>query len=873
MDEADRPEVVASAGSERLSIAERRAQWTADVVLNDGGTVHVRPIEPADAAALQGFHSRQSSESQYYRYFSAKARLTDVEAGRFSDVDLVDRGALVVEEGDEMVAWASYERFSGRDDADVAFHVDGAQQGRGMATLLLEHLGAMARAAGIRRFTAEVLADNRPMLAVFARTGWPLDRHFDSGIVDFVWPIDDTAEFVANVSRREQVADSRSMARFLLPRSVAVIGASARVGSVGRTLLEHALLGAPRVPVHAVNPHHTELLGLPCVSSIEDVDADIGLAVVAVPPGVLAEVLLACARRRVRGAIVVTEVPDGFPVDALIADVRRSGMRVVGPGSMGVAVPGSSPPLHAHLAPPTIPAGPLAVSLQSGSLGASVLERASRLGIGISSFVSLGDRADVSGNDLLQFWQDDASTRVIAMYTESVGNPRRFARIARRVSLTRPIVAVRPWSHAFDDALHQQAGVIRVDTVGEMLDTARVLATQPCPSGARIGVVTDSAGPARLLLAGLQAVGLHAVGPGGARGEWQQLAWSVDAASFAAAVEARRGDGTCDAVVAVHAPPVAPTDESFAREIAALIAPAGEVPVLAVLLGQRDGPIAPGSAIPNFSFPDDVARVLGRCVRYARWRDAELTLAGAGGRPVGPATDPRAGEIIAEALVRRPGGTMLPMEPMAAFLEAIGVRFAPARAVASCEAAVIAAEGLGYPVVLKAEAGRRRGHGRDVGAALDLRDARAVRVAWARLDGEIGGLREAMVQVVVPSGIECRIHGTVHPTLGPAVSFGLGGVFADPLADQIVRLAPFGDDAAGEMLDESRAGDVIADLGGAAPETRAMIAAVAEAIDRHPDLAEVDLNPLIVSPGACWVTDAVVRIRPPVTPDPAMRRL
>ncbi len=352
-------------GAWRSDVTDATA-WSADVVLSDGGTVHVRPIEPGDAIALQRFHARQPKESQYYRYFSAKAELTDQEASRFSNVDLRDRGALIVEDGAEFIAWASYERLSGRNDADVAFHVDAGNARRGIATLLLEHLGSMAKAAGIERFTAEVLADNRPMLRVFGRSGWPIESHFESGIVDFVWPIDDTAGFLESVSTREQLADSRSMARFLLPKSIAVVGASARPGSVGRVLLENARSSAPQLAVYAVNPAHAELLGMPCVASITDVDADVGLAVIAVPEAALAEVLSACARHRVRGAVVITEVSDSFPIAQVVADARRYGMRIVGPGSMGLAVPGSSPALHAHLAHPAIPAGPLAVSLQSG---------------------------------------------------------------------------------------------------------------------------------------------------------------------------------------------------------------------------------------------------------------------------------------------------------------------------------------------------------------------------------------------------------------------------------------------------------------------------------------------------------------------------
>ena len=501
--------------------------WTADVVLNNGATVHVRPIASDDSLALRRFHRSQSAESQYRRYFTPKPDLTDKELERFTNVDLVDRGALVVEDGEDFIGWGSYERLSGRDDAEVAFHVDDAYLGQGIATLLLEHLSAMARAAGIERFVAEVLAENRAMAQVFSHSGRAIEQHLASGVIDFVWSLESTPDYLQTVSRRETVADARSVARFLLPRSVAVIGASDRPGSVGRALLENALASGPRLSVVAVNPAHQELLGVPCFASVDDVADDVGLAIVAVPEKSLREVLRACARRRVRGAIVVTEVSDSFPTAEVVADARRYGMRIVGPGSMGAIT--ASLPLHAHVASTAIPVGSLAISLHSGSLGASVLARAAQLGLGIASFVSLGDKADVSANDLLQFWDGDASVRVIALYTESFGNPRRFFRIARRVAVSRPIVAVRPGGDEFDDALYQQAGIIRVATVREMFDIARVLALNRLPGGPRVAVVSNSSSPAHLLLTGLESVGLEAVGPAAGGASWQRIAWSADA--------------------------------------------------------------------------------------------------------------------------------------------------------------------------------------------------------------------------------------------------------------------------------------------------------------------------------------------------------
>jgi acyl-CoA synthetase (NDP forming)/GNAT superfamily N-acetyltransferase len=856
------------------------ATWAGDVVLNDGGTVHVRPIKPADAPTLQAFHARQPFESQYFRYFSAKAKLTDAEAERFSTVDLRDRGALIVQDGDDLVAWASYERHANRDDADVAFHVDEAHLKRGIATILLEHLATMAKAAGIQRFTAEVLAENRGMSRVFAHAGWDLERSFDSGVVDLAWSLDDTATLISNIARREHIADSRSMARVFTPRSVALIGASEQPRSVGRTLLENLLADAGGRPLYCVNPAHTELLGQPCVASINDIDAevDIDLAVIAVPELQLADVLAACARRRVRGAVVITSVSNGFPLAEVVADARRFGMRIVGPGSMGIALPAAQPPLHPHLAVHDIPAGPLAISMQSGSLGASILERTVRLGLGVGAFVSLGTKADVSGNDLLQWWDDDPTIRVVAMYTESFGNPRRFARIARRVGRTKPIIAARVKASEIDDALYRQAGVIRVDTVAQMLHTARVLALQPLPLGRRVAVVSNSDSPMRLLIAGLAVAGLDVINPTADA----DTNWTTDPEHFADQVRRRLVDGSCDVVVAIVAPPTAPLDENFAAQLAALNGVSTTVPLLTVLLGQDDGALRPGSSIPNFAFPDEAAEVLGRAVKYAEWRtsaadaDEFSTTEAQTDDDHAAQRDAVARTVIEHALSLRPTGTLLPLVATMELFDALEIPFARARSVATVDDAELAAAHIGYPVALKSNVRPRLGRGRDGGVALDLADADALRDAWHAIDRalqpNLGGLREATVQVVVPSGIECRIHATTHPALGPVISVGLGGVFADSLGDRVTRLAPVGAVEALSMLSESQVGDVVSELGNAAPAVAAIIARVSKALDDHPELFEVDLNPVLVSANGCWTTDAIVRVRP-TAPELPTRRL
>ena len=853
-------------------------RWTADVVLNDGGTVHIRQIQPSDAPALQRFHARQSSESQYFRYFSAKAELSDAEAAKFCRILPGRRGALLVEDGPDLIAWADFERLEGRDDAEVAFHVDDRQSGRGIATLLLEHLSAMATAVGVRGFTAEVMADNRAMRLVFAHTGWPVERQFDSGVVEFTWSIDDTAAFLATTAKREQIGDSRSMARFLLPKSVVVIGASERPGSVGRMLLDNVRTPPSDIAVYAVNPNHNIVLDLPCVGSINDIETQIDLALIAVPEVELFAVLRACARRRVRGAVVITEISDQFPLDEVISDARRYGMRIVGPGSMGFANPGAAPSLHAHLARAALPGGSLAVSLQSGSLGGSVLERANRLGVGLSWFVSLGEKADVSGNDLLQFWQDDNTTRVIAMYTESFGNPQRFARIARRVALTRPIVAVRPGDSPVHDALYQQAGVITVDTVAAMLDTARVLALQPIAQGPRVAVITNSASPARLLLAGLRANGLDSVDSTGAIGSWQQLPWSVDPLTLVNAVRARRSDMTCDAIVVIYAPPIASTDHSFAQALASAEPSEPTIPLVGVFLGLDDGPLTPGSAIPNFTFPDDVARVLGRCVRYANWREQAAEQEQEAQPPPPEADEQRSVHrslqaVIDHALQREPGNSLLTLSATTEFLGTLDIPFVPAAEVHTAPEAIAAATKLGFPVALKASIRPRRGRGAIAGVVLDLRDAHDVSRAWAELDAAHTLVAGARVQGMVPTGVEIRINARIDPNLGHVVSVDLGGILAGHEREQSIRLIPLGSGDAERMLQACLSEHVREDIGSAIPTAARLIETICHAAEHHHEIVSIDLNPVILTPEGCWVTDAKIFVGPQPKPDSPMRHL
>ncbi|MCU1397351.1 MAG: putative acetyltransferase [Acidimicrobiales bacterium] len=849
----------------RAADQDERDRWSTSIVLSDGDTAFVRAITPEDAPLLLEFHERQPRDNLYRRFLSPKPTLNARELSHFTVVDFHDRVALVVEDRGEFIGWASYERWKARDDAEVAFMVDAEHQGRGIATLLLEHLAAIARSNGIDRFTAETLSDNRAMLRVFTRAGWPVERHYESGLTELEFSLTETERFVDSVEAREHRADSRAVARLLLPRSIAIIGASDRVGSVGHELW-HNTTAAFDGPVYAVNTRSATVGGQPATASVVDILDDVWLAVIAVPAAALAETIDQCIAKKVRGALVITAT-DGLDIDmvSIVAHARRNGMRVIGPASMGIAAPRPTGALNAALVPGRLPYGKVAISMQSGSLGASLLQLAADLHMGVSWFVSLGDKCDVSGNDLLQFWEDDETTAVIAMYTETFGNPRKFARLARRVGRTRPIVAVRTGTAAIGDAanaLYQQAGLIEVPTVRTMLDVARVLASQPAPNGPRVAILSNARSPRVLAAAAVTAAGLEPVDPPLA------LDWRSGADDFAAAITAALQSDLVDAVMIIHAPPLAAA-HAPAREIDTAALDSSK-PVLAVMLGGSDGPLLPGSPVPAFSFPEPAAAVLGRMYAYSRWRATEAQA------PVDVSADTDADaaqEIIRDALAD--ASERMSLVASTNLLAAYGV--AVARGVQmqapSSEQVIAAAGEVGYPVVVKADR-RRVGRSARAGIALDLGDARAVADALTVIRSALGTDADALVvQAMAMPGVDVHICCTTDKLLGPVMTLDVGSLQTARSSDGASRLVPLSRVAAVALVETSRVGGALAAAGiDDAPLIDTLIR-LGQLMADHPELDEIDIDPAIVSVEGCVATDVRIRLDPSSRSALPIRRL
>jgi len=619
--------------------------WETDAVLADGGTVHLRPITPADADGLVEFHAGLSDRTIYFRFFSPRPRLTPREVQRFTTVDHVDRVALVALLDDRLIAVARYDRVPGTGEAEVAFVVADEHQGRGIGTLLLEHLAAAARERGLTRFFAETLPDNRPMQAVFKQAGWEAKSRWDDGVVRVEFPIEPTPDALAAQAAREHLADARSVGRLLNPSSIAVVGASREPGALGHEVFRNLLDGGFTGPVYPVNRDAVSVGSVAAWPTLLDVPDDIDLVVIATPAQEVPEVIEHCVTKRVQGIVIVTagfgeRDAEGLAAErALVARARGSGMRVIGPGSMGVVNTHPDASMAAVIGGTPVLPGRVGILSQSGALGVGLLQWASRLGLGVSSFVAVGNKADVSGNDMLQHWEEDPETDVVLLYLESFGNPRKFARVARRVARRKPVLAVRAGADPTVDALFRQTGVIRVDSPERLFEAASVLATQPLPRGRRVAVVADAGGPALLAAVAVEHAGFEVT-------RTVEVPFDAPGDAFAAAVGALLADPDVDSIV------VALTDLSEVSEL-----PSGDKPVLVALLA----PEQLDADVPTFRSPEAAALALAAAAAYSEWRarpEAEEPARGASGAPDG-VDSPAARALVDGALAEQPAGLEL----------------------------------------------------------------------------------------------------------------------------------------------------------------------------------------------------------------------
>lgn len=851
-------------------------QWEADVVLTDGGTAHVRPITAEDADRLRAFHSRLSKETVYNRFFAYRPSLSDADIARFTQVDHADRVALVATLQDEIIGVVRYDRLPGTDEAEVAFVVEDPHQGRGLGAVLLEHLAAAARERGIARFVADTLPSNRAMLTVFRSAGYEIRRGLTDGYVSLDFPIRQTETSLEVMRAREHRAEARSVQRLLSPRSVAVIGASREPGAPGHELLRSLLDNGFTGPVYAINPAASTVSGVPSYPDLASVPDTVDLAVVAVPATEVADVVRACAAKGVRGLVVVS---GGFAdagaegrarLDEVVRLARSGGMRLIGPNAMGVVNTDPAVRLHATFAGAVPPTGRVGVLSQSGALAGTFLAEARRRSLGLSAFVSIGDRADVSGNDLLQHWQADERTDVVVLHLLGFGNPRKFARIARRLGRTKPVVALKSGHGPGDvavDALFASAGVVRVGSLGQLFTTAQLLVLQPLPGGRRVGVVGNSSALAAMAVDACREAGLEV--PAGSAVD---LGHYAGAEEFRSCLAAMTGGGQVDAVLALVVPPPHGRDrDRVAEEIGAVLREAGSgaLPLLASFLGAEgvppalavigeDGAPVRGS-VPSYASPESAALALARVVRYAEWR----------ARPEGtvpelPGTDVAAARTALAGLPH--DGTWLSQAQAGAVLAHVGVDVWPSELVSDVDEAVAAADRLGWPVALKAADERWRNR-IDVGAVhLGLADETDLRAAWAAVQAT-AGTGPAFVQPMARAGVSTVVRLVRDPVAGPLLSLRLGGVALDLLADPVTRTLPLTDLDAAELVRGIRGAQLLtgevtgtpADLA-ALEELLLRVAALGEGVA---EVAELVLDPVLVQESGLVALHAGLRLLPP----------
>ncbi|MGQ4405360.1 GNAT family N-acetyltransferase [Streptomyces hayashii] len=919
---------------------EYPAHWEADVVLRDGGTARIRPITVDDAERLVSFYEQVSDESKYYRFFAPYPRLSAKDVHRFTHHDFVDRVGLAATVGGEFIATVRYDRIGAdgmaasapADEAEVAFLVQDAHQGRGVASALLEHIAAVARERDIRRFAAEVLPANTKMIKVFTDAGYTQKRSFEDGVVRLEFDLEPTERSLAVQRAREQRAEAHSVGRLLAPGSVAVVGVGRAPGGVGRSVLGNLREAGFTGRLYAVNKAFPEDLkeldGVPAHRSVRDVAEPVDLAVVAVPAEHVPEAVTECGEHGVQGLVVLSagyaeSGPDGRERQRrLVRQARAYGMRIIGPNAFGVINTSPRMRLNASLAPEMPRAGRIGLFAQSGAIGIALLSRLHRRGggvtgvTGVSTFVSSGNRADVSGNDVLQYWYDDPDTDVALMYLESIGNPRKFTRLARRTAAAKPLVVVQgagsaPQGHAVRatrlphatvSALLRQAGVIRVDTITELVDAGLLLARQPLPPGPRVAILGNSESLGLLTYDACLSEGLRPLPP-------SDLTTEASAEDFHAALARALADKTCDAVVVTAIPAIgerSPGDAELAQALrsAAAAAPAKPVLVVHVELGglaaalsaaASTAPRAEGAAraraaaenatapqpaaveapegahlIPAYPAAERAVRALAEAVRYAQWR---REAADPGKVPEYEDIDEKGAARLIGGLLARGQGLTLGAEETCELLGRYGISTRRAMPAPTPDAAALAAGALGYPVALKATAPHLR-HRADLGGVrLDLADEQQLRRAYAELTELFGKPQELrpVVQAMAPRGVDTVVRAVIDPAAGAVLSFGLAGAASQLLGDMAHRLVPVTDRDATSLVRSIRTAPLLFGWRGSTPvDTPALeelLLRVSRLVDDHPEVVAVTLEPVVVAPHGVSVLGASVRLAPPPARD------
>jgi acyl-CoA synthetase (NDP forming)/GNAT superfamily N-acetyltransferase len=889
-----------------------------DALLTDAGIVRIRTVQPSDAPALRLLHKGVSTDTLYLRFFSMSRAVVEEEIQALTRPPAEDHGALLAEIGGQVVGVATFERLDDDPEAaEVAFLVDDTQQGRGIGMLLLEHLAGEAVKHGVVRFVAETLPTNSSMLNVFRDAGFPLTKQSGHTIVHVEIPLQFDDFFRSATDRREAIADAASLRRLLAPASVAVVGAGSDPAGLGHQVLANIVRAGFTGTVYAVNQSKHRVAGVHAFRSLGELPERVDVVVVVVPADAVLDVAAEAAAIGATGLVVITAgFAEAGPVGAqlqrdLLRICRTAGMRLIGPNCMGIANASPGYRLNATFSPVLPAAGGVALMSQSGAIGLAALAHARRYGIGMSTFVSAGNKADVSGNDLLCAWENDPDTNVCALYLESFGNPQKFARIAARVGKTKPVIAVKSGrtiagarsaaSHTASaatpdiavDSLFEQAGVARVDSLSDLFDLAALFDLAPLPKGRKVAIVGNSGGPGVLAADACQAAGLDVVTlsdttrrrlgalvrvPGELSNPVDLLA-EAEPVTFEAALRVLLNDPDIDAVIAVYTPIQSSSAAGIARALATVRADEPGKPLLLCMLGVDDIPIELREAsgrplVPYYTFPEPAARALGAAVRYAEWRSRP-----AGTRPSLAGIDVAAARAIVDRTFEAsPDGAWLDATTAFDLVATHGIDVAPVTFVSDAGSAAAVAVTLGGQVALKA-AGPDLVHKTEVGGVhLNLQSSLAVAEAYVSMADRLGAaMSGAVVQPMVPPGVEAAIGVVADPAFGPLVMVGLGGVASDLLADRAFHLLPISVEDAARQVRSLRGAPLLFGYRNTpmcnVDALEQMLLRVAELATNIPELAELDLNPVVVSPTGAVAVDVKIRLAPATARDPLLRRL
>lgn len=899
--------------AEQITKRPYPAHWEADVLLRDGATARLRPVSPDDAEALQKMHEGQSQDSIYFRYFTYKSQLSAKELERFTVVDYVDRVAFVILLGDELLGIGRYDRLSESTEAEVAFNIADAHQGRGLGSILMEHLAAAARENGIRSFVAEVLPENRKMLTVFQAAGFDIKRSFEDGVVVVEFPVDPTARVRAVMESREHRAEAQSVAELLRPESIAVIGASRQWGSIGFALIENIIEGGYTGPVYGINKDAFEVAGMISRASLAQVPQHIDLAVIAVPYDQIRSVVQDCAAHGVKGLLIVT---DGFDGEEGLAEQRRlvrvaraHGMRVIGPASAGIINTDPQISLNASVSPALPQHGSIGLFSQSAPIGAMLFTAATQRGIGISSMINAGNRADVSGNDAMQYLEDDRSTSAVGLYLESFGNPRKFSRIVRRLARKKPVVVSRshgmgrriPPGHATrtTEAPHgtvpsmlRQAGAIETDSYTAMMDILQVLACQPVPAGPRLTVIGNAPALNRLTVENARTAGLEVVGVQDIRMLDAEHPVEETIQAVTQTIETVVQSGQTDAIIVLVQSGMYQQEGDAVKVAQAINEVAGDTdvtilasftsvleknfrPTSVISNGKlRQGPVDEGDdaervkpkqfGLPIYASAEQAVHVLSELVQYRAWREAERGIA----IEYEDIDRYKAEELVNEWTQDATGTELVKLSRAQTdeLLECYGINVLPSRRFQTIEEALDYADEFGYPVALKADNTILR-HRLDLGGVrLNIETPEGLRA-------NIESMREVLapygspsieVQTMAPAGQGCIVAAVEDPLVGPVISFGISGDAVELLDDWVHVVPPLSDQDLERLIRTPRAsaklfgyGDIPAvDVEG----IKDLLARVSQLKDDLPQVARIRFNPLLAASEATTVLKAEIYI-------------